>query len=97
MTLIVLEAAPPQLRGRLTLWMLEIRAGVYVGNLNVRLRKHIWQHVTEGIETGSAVMAWADSSESGFAFETLGHNRRVPIELDGVLLVATGNVGNTAH
>jgi CRISPR-associated endoribonuclease Cas2 subtype I-E len=32
MLVIVLENAPPRLRGRLAVWLLEVRAGVYVGN-----------------------------------------------------------------
>ena len=31
MMVIVVENAPPRLRGRLAVWLLEIRAGVYVG------------------------------------------------------------------
>ena len=30
MMVIVVENAPPRLRGRLAVWLLEIRAGVYV-------------------------------------------------------------------
>ena len=42
MLVIVLENAPPQLRGRLAVWLLEVRAGVYVGNYDKRVREHIW-------------------------------------------------------
>ena len=31
MLVIVVSNAPPRLRGRLAVWLLEIRAGVYVG------------------------------------------------------------------
>ena len=31
MIVIVVENAPPRLRGRLSLWFAEVRAGVYVG------------------------------------------------------------------
>ena len=42
MLVIVLENAPPRLRGRLAIWLLEIRAGVYIGNYSVKVRDHIW-------------------------------------------------------
>lgn len=88
MIVIVLENAPPRLRGRLALWLLEVRAGVYVGEFNRRIREYIWDQVTKGIEGGNAVIAWRDSSnEAGFEFETVGANRRVPVDLDGVRLV----------
>jgi CRISPR-associated protein Cas2 len=88
MLVIVLENAPPRLRGRIAIWLLEIRAGVYVGNYSARVRDFIWQQVEAGIEDGNAVMAWRTSNESGFDFVTLGSNRRVPVELDGAKLVS---------
>jgi len=88
MLVIVLENAPPRLRGRLAIWLLEIRAGVYVGNYSRRLREHIWLQVEEGIEDGNAVIAWRTNNEAGFDFLTLGKNRRVPTEMDGAKLVS---------
>lgn len=88
MLVIVVENAPPRLRGRLAVWLLEIRAGVYVGNYSAKVREHIWQQVEAGIEDGNAVIAWRTNNESGFDFMTLGTNRRVPVELDGAKLVS---------
>lgn len=88
MLVIVVENAPPRLRGRLAVWLLEIRAGVYVGKLSRRIREMIWDQVQKGIEDGNAIMAWTTNTEAGFDFETLGANRRIPLELDGVKLVS---------
>lgn len=88
MLVIVLENAPLRLRGRLAVWLLEVRAGVYVGNYSKRVREHIWLHVEEGIEDGNAVMVWRSQAEAGFEFRTLGANRRTPVDLDGVQLVS---------
>ncbi|MGV8892503.1 MAG: type I-E CRISPR-associated endoribonuclease Cas2e [Burkholderiaceae bacterium] len=88
MLVIVLENAPPRLRGRLAIWLLEIRAGVYVGNYSRRLREHMWAQVGQGIEDGNAVMAWRTNNEAGFDFLTLGENRRIPVEMDGAKLVS---------
>jgi CRISPR-associated protein Cas2 len=88
MLVIVVENAPPRLRGRLALWLLEVRAGVYVGDLSRRVREMIWQQIEEGIEEGNAVMVWRTNTESGFDFVTLGKNRRMPVELDGLKLVS---------
>lgn len=88
MLVIVLENAPPRLRGRLAIWLLEIRAGVYVGNYSRRLREHIWEQVTQGIEDGNAVIAWRANTEAGFDFLTFGENRRMPTEMDGIRLVS---------
>lgn len=88
MLVIVLENAPPRLRGRLAIWLLEIRAGVYVGAYSAKVRDNIWSQVEKGIEDGNAVMAWRTNSEAGFDFMTLGMNRRIPVDLDGAKLVS---------
>ncbi len=88
MMVIVVEAVPPRLRGRLGVWLLEIRAGVYVGDYSARVREMIWENVLQGMEGGSAVMAWTAPTESGFDIETAGPNRRTPVELDGLKLVS---------
>src|SRR3989338_9164508 len=82
------ENRPPRLRGRMAIWLLEVRAGVYIGDVSRRTREMIWQQLSEGFEEGSVVMAWASSHESGYEFQTLGANRRLPIEFDGLHLVA---------
>jgi CRISPR-associated protein Cas2 len=87
MMVIVLENAPPRLRGRLSLWFAEVRAGVYIGVYNRRVRERIWLEVKLMIGDGNAVMAWAAPNDSGFEFETVGANRREAIDFDGVTLV----------
>jgi CRISPR-associated protein Cas2 len=87
MLVIVLENAPPRLRGRLALWLLEVRAGVYVGNYSRKVREALWEQVKEGLGDGSAVLAWRSPAEAGFEFETLGESRREPADRDGVQLV----------
>ncbi|MBF0494584.1 MAG: type I-E CRISPR-associated endoribonuclease Cas2 [Candidatus Omnitrophica bacterium] len=88
MMVIVLENAPPRLRGRLALWLLEVRSGVYVGTYSIKVRDMVWENVEEGIGEGNAVMMWDAPTESGFDFQTLGKNRRIPVEYDGLKLVS---------
>ena len=88
MLVIVLENSPSRLRGRLAVWLLEVRAGVYVGDVTRRVREMIWGQVLNGVEDGNAVMAWTANTESGFDFVTHGTNRRIPVEMDGIKLVS---------
>ena len=88
MLVIVVENVPPRLRGRLAIWLLEVRAGVYVGKVSRRVREMIWDNLEKGIEDGNAVMAWSTNTESGFDFFTLGENRRIPKEMYGIKLVS---------
>ncbi|TWB46178.1 type I-E CRISPR-associated endoribonuclease Cas2e [Nitrospirillum pindoramense] len=87
MMVIVVENAPPRLRGRLSLWLAEVRAGVYVGVYSRRVRERIWGEVGQMIGDGNAVMAWSAPTDSGFAFDAIGTNRREPIDIDGLTLV----------
>ena len=88
MLVIVVENVPHRLRGRLAVWLIEIRAGVYVGDLSAKVREMIWAQMVDGIEGGNAIMAWSTNTESGFDFLTLGENRRLPVEFDGLKLVS---------
>lgn len=88
MVVVVTENVPPRLRGRLAVWLLEIRAGVYVGDVSKRVREMIWQQIAQLGGEGNIAMAWATNSESGFEFQTLGENRRIPVDLDGLRLVS---------
>lgn len=87
MMVIVVENVPARLRGRLSLWLAEIRAGVYVGNYSRRTRERIWSEVGKLLGDGSAAIAWRTATDSGFAFDTLGVNRRDPVDFDGLTLV----------
>lgn len=89
MTVIVTEAVPDRLRGRLAVWMIELRAGVFVGNLSKRHRDHLWATVRDQVtrHQGNAAIAWSSNNEVGFEFDTVGPNRRIPVRLDGVSLV----------
>ncbi|ELY4574816.1 type I-E CRISPR-associated endoribonuclease Cas2 [Cronobacter turicensis] len=88
MLVVVTESVPPRLRGRLAIWLLELRAGVYVGDVSRRVREMIWHQIAELAEEGNVVMAWATNNESGFDFQTYGVNRRIPVDLDGLRLVS---------
>nr|WP_321497768.1 type I-E CRISPR-associated endoribonuclease Cas2e [uncultured Methanolobus sp.] len=88
MLVIVLENAPDRLRGRLALWLLEVRAGVYVGDYSVKVRDMIVENITAGLEDGNAVIIWNYPNEAGYDFITMGENRRIPKEMDGVKLIS---------
>ena len=88
MLVIVVENAPPRLRGRLAVWLLEVRAGVCVGSYGKRVRERIWEDVKLGIEDGSGVIAYSQPNDAGFAFDTCGQNRRMPVDIDGFALVS---------
>lgn len=88
MMVVVITNAPPRLRGRLAAWLLEVRAGVYVGDYAARTREIIWDQVQAGLEDGDAVMIWKAPTDQGYDFATHGSNRRMPVDFDGLKLVS---------
>ena len=89
MGLIVLSVnnVPPKLRGFLTKYLWEINTGIYIGNINARIRKSIWERCTETLSyDGRAVMAFPMDNEQGFGIEVFGDGNR-PVDFDGLQLV----------
>lgn len=86
MMVLVLTSVPPGLRGHLTRWLYEVKSGVFVGNLNARLREHIWNLVIERCQ-GRAIMIVQDRSrEQGFAMRT-SDPAWYPVDVEGVTLM----------
>lgn len=90
MMVVVVVNAPPRLRGRLAAWLVELRAGVYVGDYSARTREMIWEQVLGSIDQGDAIMVWKAPTDQGYDFLTAGRNRRTPVDFDGLKLVAFG-------
>lgn len=88
MTVVVLVAAAPGLRGHLTRWMVEVQAGVFVGTPGRRIRDHLWRVLEGRIGDGQVVMIEPAATEQGWAVRTAGRARWWPVDLDGLTLVA---------
>lgn len=88
MLVIVTEAIPARLRGYLSRWLLEVRAGVFIGRYSIRVREMLVKTITTNIGEGNVVIAWSANNESGFDFETIGKNRRIPVRFDGLKLIS---------
>ena len=88
MLVIAVENVPARLKGRLAVFLIKVRSGLYVGNHSARVRDMLWEHLENGTEEGNAVMIWSTNTESGYDFLTYGKNRRMPVELDGLKLVS---------
>jgi len=86
-TVLVVEAVPPGLRGQLSRWFLELRAGVFVGSLDSRVRGLVWERVCKQVRKGNAIMAYTAQNEQGFELMSHGKNRREIIDIDGLFLM----------
>lgn len=86
MILIRLENAPFGLRGDLTKWLLEIDSGVFVGQVNARVRDNLWKRVVEYVKNGRAIMVYSTNNEQGLEFNVHG-SQWEPIDFDGIKLM----------
>lgn len=88
MTVLVLIAVSPGLRGHVTRWMSEVAAGVFVGKPSARVREYLWRVVSDRVGEGQAVMIEPSKSEQGWSVRTTGRDRWVPVDLDGLMLMS---------
>jgi CRISPR-associated protein Cas2 len=86
MVVMILDRVPPSLRGELTRWMLEARAGVFVGSLSALVRDRLWARACRHARDGAALLIYSSDSEQGFAVRVWRSSRRVPEDFDGLTL-----------
>lgn len=87
MTVIVVERATSGLRGQLTRWMLEVRAGVFVGTLSARVRQKLWALICARNPKGGSLLVYRAPNEQGFVVVTHGDTSRSILDIDGLQLV----------
>lgn len=89
MTVMVLERVPVSLRGELTRWMLELRAGVFVGKVSALVREKLWEQVCDGMRTGAGTLVYSSDAEQGFTMRFCGETARSIVDFEGLALVQT--------
>ena len=90
MVVMILESVSPGVRGELTRWMLELRAGVFVGNLSAMVRDKLWELVCARMHAKSGGMVvYACAGEQGYAVRTHGKTSKDIVDFEGLLLVRT--------
>ena len=87
MVVIAMDCAPESIRGELTRWFLELKPGVFVGNVNGRIRNLLWERICMTDKANGAVMAYSGSGEQGFVLRLSGTPKREIEDFDGIQLV----------
>jgi CRISPR-associated protein Cas2 len=87
MVVLILERVPIGLRGELSRWMLEPRAGVFVGSLSAIVRDKLWQKAARDSKGGAGMLIFASKSEQGFSVRSFGDTTRALLDWEGLLLV----------
>ena len=88
MLVMILEKAPTSLRGELSRWLIEPRAGVFLGNLSARVRDQLWARACRKSWDGSVLQLWSDTtSPQGYRYRAFGAPSRQLEDHEGIALV----------
>lgn len=87
MVVMILESVPTSLRGELTRWMLEPKAGVFVGTLSAMVRDKLWEKACKNVRDGGCMLIYRTNNEQGFAIRLHGQCKRAAIDFEGLTLI----------
>lgn len=87
MVVMILERVPPGLRGEMSRWMIEPRAGVFVGNVSAMVRDRLWEKAEKSAGDGAGMLLHTASTEQGFNVRSFGDNTRRLVNMEGIWLV----------
>jgi CRISPR-associated protein Cas2 len=96
MVVIILESVSSSVRGELTRWLIELRAGVFVGNISAMVRDKLWEMICGKMKRkGGGFLIHPTNTEQGYAIYSVGTTTRVVEDFEGLLLVRTDRARNT--
>ena len=86
MIVISMTSCPAKVRGDLSKWLMEINTGVYVGQVNARVREALWKRVCDNIADGQATLVYSTNNEQHMEFRVHNTNWK-PVDYDGLCLI----------
>ena len=87
MVVFLMEKVPTSLRGEITRWMLELRPGVFVGNISALVREKLWEMICQKLKGGAVTLLQSAANEQGYKIRTFGDTNRKVKDFDGLQLV----------
>ncbi len=91
MIVLLMEKVPVSLRGEVTRWMIELKPGVFAGNLSAMVRDKLWDHICSKTGSGAATMLHSAANEQGYTVRMHGATSRKIRSFDGLALVTIPN------
>lgn len=84
----ILERVQPSLRGDLSRWLIEVKAGVFVGRVSKLVREALWERCLERSQgrDNTVLQIWRANSEQGFDLRYHNPKGRVPLQVEGIWL-----------
>ena len=87
MTVLILERVTPGLRGEMTRWLLEPKAGVFIGNVSARVRERLWEKACQKARDGACMIIWTSNTEQGFRMDFWNDTSRRMYDWEGLQLI----------
>ena len=87
MVVFLMEKVPTSLRGEITRWMLELRPGVFVGNISAMVREKLWEMICQKLKDGAVTLLHSAANEQGYKIRTFGDTNRKVKDFDGLQLI----------
>lgn len=87
MVVMLLENVPVSLRGELTRWMLEPKAGVFVGTISALVRDKLWDKACKNAHDGGCMMLHNTNNEQGYAIRVNENFKRKLRDFEGLFLI----------
>ena len=87
MVVFLMEKVPVSLRGEITRWMLELRPGVFVGNVSALVREKLWEQICQKLKGGAVTLLHSAATEQGYKIRTFGETNRKVKDFDGLQLI----------
>lgn len=97
MIVLLMEKVPAALRGEITRWLIELRTGVFVGNVSALVRDKLWEQIREKTKGGSATLLQSAANEQGYTIRSHGDTPRIIRDFDGLQLVTIPHKTTTAQ
>ena len=94
MVVFLMEKVPVSLRGEITRWMLELKPGVFVGNISAMVREKLWDQICQKLKGGAVTLLHSAANEQGYKIRTFGDTTRKVKDFDGLQLIVTSENKN---
>lgn len=66
---------------------IEVKPGVFIANINARVRDKLWQKVCKKWQADS-LMIYTTNNEQGYAIRSFGNPSREILDQDGIFLMS---------
>lgn len=87
MMIMIMENVPISLRGELSRWLIELKAGVFVGQVSALVRDQLWKLCCDGVRDGRIIQLWSTNNEQRFDVRVFGDTTREIVDFDGLKLI----------